>query len=508
MDMMSGHSGGVLVSKRILVILSEDGYWARELLGPPTVFDEHGVQITFATPAGGSPSVLPHSRQEDETEPPGRALTAAEAAAVAEVLERAAEPKPAFEPSPEPTPKPVREPTAERVEPFVGAQDALSDYCGVLFGSLSRSDQRRWAETYVRGLLATPGRKTLAAISEQVLGRRAIQPLQQFVNQSTWDHSAVRSRLSGLAAATMRPRAWAIDEVAFPKNGAHSVGVAKQFAHGAGRTLNCQLGLVLSLVGEDTDVPVNWRLMLPECWDADHDRRAKAHLPREVRHLPRWQHVLHMVDELFEDWHMPVAPVLIDGTAEPDIEPLMSALESRGLGYILAVAPGAAVRQAGTCPGAGSPQSMSAAQCVRGGMYREERVTVSWAEGADGGRRQSQFLAVPVPGLGAAGSGQGLRPKGQRMRMVVAEWPAGSDRARDYWVTNLAIRSPAQVVLLAKLRSRTRATVGALHSDFGLGDFEGRSFRGWHHHVTLVSAAASFSGLATRSTLAAARYAA
>jgi DDE superfamily endonuclease len=481
------------VSKRILVIVSEDGYWAEELVGPPAVFDQQGVQITLAKPAGNRPPTALGGREENDPDsPPGRSMTAAESAAVAEALEKAGS----------------LEPAAPRVDRLAGASDALSDYCGALFGSLPRSDQRRWAETYVRGLLATPGRKTLAAISEQVLGRRAIQPLQQFVNQSTWDHAAVRSRLSALAAATIRPRAWAIEEVAFPKNGANSVGVAKQFAYDAGRTLNCQLALVLSLVGEDTDVPANWRLMLPECWDSDHERRTKSHLPEQEHHQPRWRHALSLVDELFEDWHIPVAPVLIDGTAEPDVEPLLSGLESRGLSYIVSVAPGAAVRQAGGSAGAGALQSMSAAQCVRVGMYREERATVSWAEGVDGGRRQSQFLAVPVPGLGGAASGQGLRPNGRRMRTVIAEWPAGSDRARDYWVTNLAVRSLAQVVSLAKLRSRPRATVAALHSDFGLGDFEGRSFRGWHHHVTLVSAAASFPGLATRATLAAARFAA
>lgn len=127
-----------------------------------------------------------------------------------------------------------------RIDPLISAKDALSEYCDVLFASLARSDQRRWAEIYIRGLLATPGRKSLASISERMLGRRAIQPLQQFVNQSNWDHAAVRAHLGALTAATIRPCAWAIEEAAFPKNGANSVGVARQFAHAAGRTLNCQ----------------------------------------------------------------------------------------------------------------------------------------------------------------------------------------------------------------------------------------------------------------------------
>ncbi|HET9170541.1 MAG TPA: IS701 family transposase [Actinospica sp.] len=388
-----------------------------------------------------------------------------------------------------------------RIEPLTSAGDALSTYCDLLFAPLARSDQRRWAEIYVRGLLTTPGRKSLASISERLLGRRVIQPLQQFVNQSTWEHAAVRAGLGALAAATIRPRAWAIDEAAFPKNGSHSVGVARQFAHAPGRTLNCQLALALSLVGEDCDVPVNWRLMLPECWDRDPARRAKAHVPEHEHHVPRWHHALDLVDELIEHWHLPAAPVLIDATAEADIEPLLTGLESRGLGYIVEVARNTLVRRAVGPTIAGAARSVSAAQCIQATMYKGERITVSWDEGAGARPRQSQFLTVPVPGTGAPGVGRDHRGHIQRPRVVIAEWPAGWSRARSQWVTNLAARSTAHVVALAKQRARTHAAIDALHTDFGLGDFEGRSYRGWHHHVTLVSAAAAFPSLATRATL-------
>lgn len=395
-------------------------------------------------------------------------------------------------------------------ETSTGPGDALSDYCGLIFSSLVRSDQRKWAEVYVRGLLTTPGRKTLAAISELVLGRRAIQPLQQFVNQSTWDHGAVRGSLGALVASAVRPRAWAIEETAFPKNGVHSVGVARQYVPSAGRTVNCQLALVLALVGDDTDVPVDWRLMLPEGWDRDPGRRRKAHLPEHVQHRPRWQHILDLADEVIEAWHLPPAPLLVDGTAMADVEPLLAGLESRGLGYVIEVAPGSVVRHA-TGPGSsGAGRSLTASQCVQNAAHRTERVTIAWNEGADNWSRQSQFVTVPVPGLGigvgptsGAGGTALARAAVQRMRLMMAEWPAGQTRARSHWVTNLSGRSPAQLVALAKLRSRTRTMVGGLHTDIGLGDFEGRSFRGWHHHVTLVGAAAGFQSVALRTDIAA-----
>lgn len=388
--------------------------------------------------------------------------------------------------------------------------DALAEYCGRLFSSLVRSDQRRWGEMYVRGLLTTPGRKTLAAIAERAVGRRAVQPLQQFLNQSPWDHAAVRAGLGRMATETIRPLAWAVDETVFPKNGAHSVGVARQFVPGLGRTVNCQLALTVSLVGEGAAVPVNWRLQLPSSWDHDRELRRKAHLPAGERHRPRWQHVLDAVDELFEDWHLPPAPVLVDCTAEPDIEPLLGGLEARGLGYVVDVAPGTSVRQPAGPTTGGVPRSMTAAQCVQAAMGKADRVTICWAEGPDRVPRHSQFVTVPVPGLAGYPLGRTAvrTSNGARARLAIAEWPVGRMQARRYWITNLAGRTTAQIVTLAKQRARSAATAAYLHAELGLGDFEGRSFRGWHHHVTLVAAALHFEQIAAESAIAGIRSAA
>lgn len=379
--------------------------------------------------------------------------------------------------------------------PQAEATDALGAYCRRLFSSFARSDQRRWGEVYLRGLLTTPGRKTLAAIAELASGSRAVQPLQQFLNQSPWDCAGVRATLGLMAAETMRPLAWAVDETVFPKNGQHSVGVARQFVPGIGRTINCQLGLTVSMIGDRAAVPVNWRLLLPKCWDHDEQLRGKAHLPEWASHRPRWQHVLDALDELIEEWHLPAAPVLVDCTADPDIEPLLSGLEARGLGYIVDVVAGTAVRQAAGRVSEGAQRSLTAAQCVQASMRKADRVTICWSEGPDRAPRHSQFVAVPVPGLGPVASGHAaLRANGLRPRLAIAEWPVGRVQARRYWITNLAGRTTAQIVTLAKLRSRSGPMIGGLHAGLGLGDFEGRSFRGWHHHVTLVSAASHFQG--------------
>jgi SRSO17 transposase len=76
--------------------------------------------------------------------------------------------------------------------------------------------------------------------------------------------------------------------------------------------------------------------------------------------------------------------------------------------------------------------------------------------------------------------------------MLLADWPYGRPQPRAYWLTNLPVRRLAELVLLARLRRFAGEALGRMHEEFGLGDFEGRSFRGWHHHVTLASAALGF----------------
>jgi SRSO17 transposase len=134
------------------------------------------------------------------------------------------------------------------------------------------------------------------------------QALQQFVNQSPWDPVPVRRRLAQRMTAAIAPTAWVIDEVGFPKFGRHSVGVAP---------------------------PIDWRLFLPQSWDADLERRRKAHLPDQVGHRPRWQLALDMLDEL-GDWEL-VAPVLLADGADGEVGEFRLGLEQRELADVVQV---------------------------------------------------------------------------------------------------------------------------------------------------------------------------
>ena len=106
----------------------------------------------------------------------------------------------------------------------------------------------------------------------------------------------------------IRPKAWIIQEAIFPKNGHRSVGVAKQYAPSVGRTLNCQLGLAVSLANNAGRYAVNWRLVLPRSWDEDRELRERARVPVDVRHRPYWWQVFDAVDEMVFDWGLRPAP--------------------------------------------------------------------------------------------------------------------------------------------------------------------------------------------------------
>ncbi|WP_435875481.1 IS701 family transposase [Nonomuraea fuscirosea] len=324
----------------------------------------------------------------------------------------------------------------------------LSPFCEDLFSSFLRSDQRRWGEVYVQGLLSVPGRKSIRRISEQVTGRPVDQCLQQFVNQSPWDWRLVRQRLAQILVQAVRPKAWVLEEVVFPKNGAKSVGVARQFVHSAGRLVNCQLGLAVVLVGDEGGCPVNWRLLLPRSWDEDEELRSGARLPDQERSRPAWRHLLQAIDEMVIDWGLPPAPIVADARAMPGVESLLGGLAERGLPYLVRVSqhtmpsigPGAVVRP----------------------VLEPARPRLQVVSGR----------ALPRP----------YEP--------VHSWRSVGNRSM--WLTDLGRNRVPDLAGLIKLRNRAVSELSAVSRESGLHHFEGRSFQGWHHHVTLVSAAHAY----------------
>src|SRR5512132_1789058 len=162
---------------------------------------------------------------------------------------------------------------------------------------LARADQRRWGECYLRGLMLDGKRKSIQPMAERLPDGNE-QALQQFVSQSPWDWRPVRQRLATQMTAAVDPDAWIVDDTGFPKFGKASVGVARQDSGTLGKVANCQVGVSIHAATDQASCPIDWRLFVPESWDDDPERRARAHVPERVRHRPKWQLVLDMLGEL------------------------------------------------------------------------------------------------------------------------------------------------------------------------------------------------------------------
>jgi SRSO17 transposase len=385
----------------------------------------------------------------------------------------------------------------------------LAAFAEDLFASIPRKDQRRWGQRYLRGLLLDGKRKSIQPMATRLArGDPAAdadaleQALQQFVNQSPWDPAAVRRRLAQRMTTAIGPAAWVIDDTAFPKFGRHSVGVAPQYCGALGKVANCQVGVSIHAATDQASCPINWRLFLPESWDADAERRRKAHVPADQRHRPKWQLALDMLEEL-AGWEL-VAPVVLADGAYGEVTEFRLGLERRELAYVVQV-PGTI----SAYPEQVAPQTLPSAGRGRPSKprYRQPRSslrqlvldlgepaarTLAWREGADGEQLASRFVVLRVRPAGiklrrAAGGGE------LPVRWLLAEWPQGEPEPVKYWLASL----PAEVALerlvgLAKLRWRVEHDYRELKDALGLDHFEGRSFEGWHHHVTLVSVAHAF----------------
>jgi SRSO17 transposase len=375
----------------------------------------------------------------------------------------------------------------------------LEVFAAELFAPLARSDQRRWGEVYVRGLMLDGKRKSIEPMAAR-LPDGDEQCLQQFVNQSPWSAEAVREGLARRMSAEIAPEAWVIDDTGFPKFGRMSVGVARQYCGALGKVGNCQVGVSISAVTAQASCPIDWRLFVPAEWDDD-PRRVACRVPEDVGHVPKWQLALDMIDELI-GWGIVPAPVLGDA-AYGDATELRMGLEARGIAYVLdsrgatsALSQAATPQQPawsgrGRPPGPRYRRPFSTLAGLALAAGEQACVEVCWREGTRG-PMTSRFAALRVRPtnvkLRAAGPGAELP-----VRWLLAEWPIGQPAPTGFWLSNMPAETPIeQLVALAKLRWRVEQDYRELKDALGLDHFEGRSWTGWQHHVTLVSVAHAF----------------
>ncbi|MGW1075425.1 IS701 family transposase [Streptomyces sp. NPDC002537] len=365
---------------------------------------------------------------------------------------------------------------------------SVSVFAETVFGSLHRTDQRRWADAYLKGLLSTPGKKTVRRLATTVSDSpTASQSLHQFVNASPWDWAPVREELTRWTEERAVPRAWVLAESFLRKRGEHSCGVHRRFAPATGRSINCQAAVGAFLATDAQAVPVDWHLHLPGTWAKDPERRQRARIPSEVRYQGIEEQSLDLVDGLTARTLLPAAPVVADASAHTDAGALVQGLSLRGHDFVVAVRPSLAVLPGGHLRlqhhHGGDGADPLEARSVLGHPGNQVRIENFPPTGPGQTGTSAVTTLVRLP------HGPADRPAAHRTYRLLAIRPATGRRASQLWLTNMLHRRTDELLALTRLHAQANDTVRHLESDFGLADFEGRSYPGWHHHMTLVSAA-------------------
>jgi SRSO17 transposase len=380
-----------------------------------------------------------------------------------------------------------------------------------LFAPMARSDQRVKGEMYLRGLLLDGRRKSMQPMAER-LGVDH-QGLQQFVTTSTWDTTAVRARLAHRAVEVVQPVAWVIDDTGFVKDGKGSPCVARQYSGTLGKVANCQIGVSVHAVTDTASCPLDWRLFMPTSWDeqaVEEDaraqvvaRRGRCGIPQDEHHRPKWKMAIEMLDGLIASGLQP--PLVAADAGYGDSSQFRSALDEREIGYIVQVKGDALAHPSDVTAtervwsGRGRPPTrtdlryphtaVSLAEHIHAAGHAAA-VTITWREGTKGTMTsQFVFLRVRPAGHRVTRDDDGTLPE----RWLIAQWPDQQAEPVKYWLSSLpADTDPATLIRYGKIRWRIEHDYRELKTGLGLDHFEGRSFTGWHRHVTLVTAAHLF----------------
>lgn len=378
------------------------------------------------------------------------------------------------------------------------ARTALIEFAEEVYAPLARCDQRAKAEQYVRGLLLEGRRKSIQPMAARLVDGDE-QGLQQFITDSPWDDRPVRRRLARRMTGEIAPEGWVIDDTGLPKDGRFSPGVAHQYCGALGKTANCQVIVSVNAVTDRASCPLDWRLFVPVGWDTDPERRSRARIPQDVRHRPKWQLALDLLDELL-GWGLERRVVQADG-GYGEVTAFRLGLEQRDLEYVVQVKgttsaqPGEAVPVLPPYRGRGRPSTArypSPPHSLRElalGVGRDSARPVTWREG-DRGPLTGHFTALRVrPANDAQRDEHGVLPE----RWLLAEWPPGKNEPVKYWLSNLPADTPIErLVEHAKLRWRIEHDYRELKQCLGLDHYEGRTYRGLHHHLTCVTVAHAF----------------
>jgi len=379
-------------------------------------------------------------------------------------------------------------------------------YADVMVEALGHADRGTPARWYLRGLMLPGGRKSVEPMAARVHPQNvpsAHQSMHHLVADSDWSDTALlaavaREVVPVLSEAGHAPCFWILDDTGFRKYGEHSVGVARQYCGQLGKTDNCRVAVSLSLATAAGSLPLDYRLYLPKEWAEDKARCKRAGVPKEIGFATKGEIAWAQIEAALAAG-IPRGPVLIDA-GYGDEAALRDRLSAHGLIYAVGIRPATAVwwdahRPAKTPAkaGMGRPRTRvlrdelhqpigvrELAQALPASAYR----TLTWREGTNAALR-SRFARVRVRAAHA--------DRAREEEWLLIEWPKGEAEPTRYFLSTLpADVSFKQLVATVKMRWRIERDYLELKQELGLGHYEGRNWRGFHHHASLCIAAYGF----------------
>ena len=391
-----------------------------------------------------------------------------------------------------------------------GAQQRrFAAYLDSLAQAAQHADRGEPLKNYCRGLLLPLKRKSVEPMAARLAPenvRRTHQSLHHLVADSPWEDAALLAAVRRRVLPVMKKKSpmsvWIIDDTGFPKKGKHSVGVARQCCGQLGKQENCRVAVSLSVSNSQTSLPIAYRLYLPESWASDTARRRKTGVPDSVRFQTKPQIALDQIRQALAD-EVPPGVVLADAAYGND-SGFRDEIEQLDLDYVVGIQSSTTVWKPGQEPlrpnqhsGVGRPpkllrrgaesQPVTVKQLaleLPRGAFR----TLAWREGTKRVLR-SRFAALWV----RAARRYDERDEPRPAQWLLIEWPATEAEPTKYWLANLPEETMRKdLVPLAKQRWIIERDCQELKKDVGLGQYEGRGWRGFHHHATLCIAAYGF----------------
>jgi SRSO17 transposase len=386
-----------------------------------------------------------------------------------------------------------------------GLLDELRIYHAIFSPLFKRPEQREWSQTYLHGLLLELPRKSIEPIILALRGadRNAVRALQQFVSEGAWDDRAILHRLWAEIAADLGDDdgVLILDGSDFPKQGSQSVGVKRQYCGQLGKTANCQAGVFLAYASPQGYTLIDRRLYVPEEWlreSAYAERRKACGLPDDLTFTTKPSLGWAMIEDVVQAATLRCRWVACDEGFGRDTA-LLDQIAAAHLWYFAEVPHDTQVW-----------------------LVRPDVVVPQWS--GRGRKPTRQRLVAGAPAAQTVAEVADSLPASAWSQQLIQEGSQGPQVAEFAFVRVIAVRDglPGPEVSLVLRRSLTDAELKTYlcnapadipqvrlarmsgmrwpietcfetgKQELGMGDYEVRSWQGWHHHMTLVIVAQAF----------------